>query len=106
MPFDLNQALCLRPWLAGSVSKVLGRVAMKVHFYGRLAEALGPTIEIELSGNSSIADLRERLAKQYPYAAGAFGERVRACLGEKFVPDEQIIGPDDSVEFIPPVSGG
>ena len=79
---------------------------MKIHFYGRLAESLGRDIEIVLSDHCSIADLRERLAVEYPQAANALGHRARALVGDIVVADSHIVRPGDSVEFFPPVSGG
>lgn len=79
---------------------------MKIHFYGRLAESLGRDIEVEAPNSCSIADLRQRLATEYPHAADALGHRARAFVGDIVVADSHIIRPGESVEFFPPVSGG
>lgn len=79
---------------------------MRIHFFGKLADSFGPAIDFPVSNECSITELREKLAEEYPDAASALGIRVRACVGENFVPDSHIIQPGDLVEFIPPVSGG
>ena len=79
---------------------------MKVHFYGRLAESLGRDIEVEVRENCSVADLRERLALEFPNAAKALGHRVRALVDDVVVADSHVVCPSDNVEFFPPVSGG
>ena len=80
---------------------------MKISFYGRLADVLGPEMEVELAGSRSVAELRDHLAGLRPESAAALGsKRVRACVGDSIVLDSHVVGPSDEVEFIPPVSGG
>ena len=79
---------------------------MRIHFYGRLAEAFGRDVELEVPQSCSIAELRERLASEYPHGAQTLGGRVRACVGDSIVPDGHVVQPGDHVEFFPPVSGG
>ena len=78
---------------------------MKVRFYGRLADAIGPEIELPGASGCSVADLRERLAASHAAAAGAL-ERSRALIGGSFVSDERKLADAELVEFLPPVSGG
>jgi molybdopterin converting factor small subunit len=79
---------------------------MQIYFYGRVAEKLGPSLELETGGELSIAELRERLAAAYPDSADALGKRVRACVADTIVADCHVVGPGETVEFFPPVSGG
>ena len=79
---------------------------MKIHFYGRLADALGTKIELDVRDPCSVADLRERLTADFPQAADTFATRVRACVGDTIVTDSHVVAPDGSVDFFPPVSGG
>jgi len=80
---------------------------MRIFFYGRLSDALGHEMEVDLPGSCSVADLRNLLAELRPEAAAALGsKRVRACVGDSIVLDSHVVGPADEVEFIPPVSGG
>lgn len=80
---------------------------MKVLFYGRLADALGRELEVQPSDDLTIGELRTRIVAEHPQAAEALSNRrVRACIGNSFVADDQLIAPGDKVEFLPPVSGG
>ena len=82
---------------------------MNVLFYGRLAEMIGPELEIEVPSGCSIVQLRDRLIADHPQAARALGserERARACVADAFVDGQYILQPSDRVEFLPPVSGG
>jgi len=79
---------------------------MKIQFYGRLADAFGRDLEVDVAGECSIAELRERLAREFPHGAAALGRRVRACVGDTIVPDSHLVRPGERVEFFPPVSGG
>ena len=79
---------------------------MKVELFGRLAEAIGTSVEIELKEPCSIVELRERLASAYPNAADALERRTRACVGDRIVADTHLVEPGDVVGFLPPVSGG
>jgi molybdopterin converting factor small subunit len=80
---------------------------MKVVFYGRLAEAIGPAIEIDAASGCSIAGLRRKLAAEYPEAASTLTSRcARAVVGASMVDDDFLVGGNDRIEFLPPVSGG
>lgn len=75
--------------------------------HGRLADLLGREIAIRAPAQCSIAELRSRIAAECPAAAQAIlSPRVRACVGDGIVPDSFRPGPDEVVEFLPPVSGG
>jgi MoaE-MoaD fusion protein len=103
---DLNHFAEPQRRLAPVSTKMVRRTGMKIHFYGRLAESLGRDIEVEVPGGCSIADLRQRLATEYPHAANSLGHRARALVGDVVVADSHFVRPGDSVEFFPPVSGG
>lgn len=80
---------------------------MKVQFYGKLADLLGREQEITIDAPCTIADLRVRLAADHPEAARALEDRrVRACVGDTLVADDQIVAPGTAVELLAPVSGG
>ena len=48
---------------------------MKVLLYGPLVEAIGPEIEVDASGDSSIGELREGLAADHPESAETLASR-------------------------------
>lgn len=80
---------------------------MRILFYGRLADALGREMELDEPSGGTIRDLRQRIAAENPEAAQALSsQRVRACIGGSLMLDDATVGPDDSVEFLPPLSGG
>lgn len=80
---------------------------MKVLFYGRLADAIEPELELDNSVGCSVADLRDRLIVDHPGAGQSLRDkRARACVGDTLVDDSYRLSAGDTVEFLPPVSGG
>jgi molybdopterin converting factor small subunit len=80
---------------------------MKIMFYGRLADAIGPAIELEAPAGSSVAEVRRLLAAEHPAAAVTLANRrAVACVDGALVRDDYVIAQGDRVEFLPPVSGG
>lgn len=80
---------------------------MKVVFYGRLADVVGPEVELEVSPGCSIGEMRTLLAAEHPAAAATLANRrALACVGGSVVRDDYVTSPEDWVEFLPPVSGG
>ena len=80
---------------------------MRVRLYGRLAQDISPDLELDADTSTSVAELRQRLAAQYPAAASVLNnERSRVCVRNEFVPDEHWLDAGDEVEILAPVSGG
>jgi len=80
---------------------------MKVVFYGRLAEEIGPEIEVSVLPSCSVADVREMIAAEHPDVAGLLrNRRVLSVVGERMVRDDYRLVAADTLEFLPPVSGG
>jgi sulfur-carrier protein len=80
---------------------------VRVLFYGRLAETIGPELEIDSPPGGSVAELREKLIAEHPQAEQPLrSKRARACVGDALVPDTYVLQAADRVEFLPPVSGG
>lgn len=66
---------------------------------------------IEVTGPTTLADLRQRLAERHP--GGRLTAVLDACsvlVGDRPVstedPDDVVIEPGQSVEFLPPFAGG
>ena len=80
---------------------------MKVFFYGRLADAIGRELEIEIPLGCSIGQLRERLVAEHPDAEQPLRNiRSRACVDDVLVQDAFVFDVVNRIEFFPPVSGG
>ncbi len=78
---------------------------MNVLLYGRLADGIGREIAVEADPRWSIADLRDAITARHPAIAPALG-RSRACIGDVMVGNDRVVSVDETVEFLPPVSGG
>jgi molybdopterin converting factor small subunit len=80
---------------------------LKLLFYGRLAEAIGTELEVAVSPGLSVADVRELLAAQHPDAAGVLRhKKALSFVGDRLVRDDYCLEVGDTLEFMPPVSGG
>lgn len=80
---------------------------MKIAFFGKLRHALGDECEVAAQDGETVARLRNRLAGLHPEAAGdLLSPRVRACVADTIVAEDFVLGEDDRVEFLPPLSGG
>ena len=80
---------------------------MKIVFYGRLADVIGPELEVRVPPDYSVSQLRDRLAAEHPAAEQDLcDKRVRTCIGDRLVHDDHVLDASDVVEFLPPVSGG
>ena len=77
---------------------------LRIRFYGRLADVIAPEVEIA-GGSCSVGELRCRITADFPAAQAMLG-RARTCIGGRLVSDEQSIGDAETLEFLPPVSGG
>ena len=80
---------------------------LKILFHGRLAETIGHQLEIDAPMGCSIAELRERLIAEHPDAERPLrSRRALTFVGDALVDDGYVLKAADSIEFLPPVSGG
>lgn len=80
---------------------------MKVRSYGKLADFLGPERAIEMPEHCTVGDVRSWLANEFPDAAVSLASRrVQTCVGDRLVPDDYVLRPEECVDLLPPVSGG
>ncbi|MCA1748033.1 MAG: MoaD/ThiS family protein [Parasphingopyxis sp.] len=80
---------------------------LKVLFFGILGYQFGREAEIEVSEACSVAELRKRLAAMRPDCEDAIWARsVRACVDQRMVSEDTMVGPGQEVAFFPPLSGG
>jgi molybdopterin synthase sulfur carrier subunit len=80
---------------------------LKILFHGRLAETVGPEMEVDAPHGCSVAELRERLITEHPETEQTLrSNRTRACVGDRLVLESHVLSASDILEFLPPVSGG
>ncbi|MEA3037284.1 MAG: sulfur-carrier protein [Sphingomonadales bacterium] len=80
---------------------------MKIGFFGRLRDSLGDEREIAAEVGETVAHFRIRLAALYPQAAhDLLSLRVRACVVDRIVGEDFLLGGHERIEFLPPLSGG
>jgi len=80
---------------------------MIIRLFGRLADLLGRQVALELPAACSVGELRAALAERNPEAEAEIGSpRARACVEDTIVGADYLVGVADTVDFLPPVSGG
>lgn len=80
---------------------------MKIVCYGKLRDMLGEERELPPEPAESVAGLRDRLARLHPHAAAdLLSARTRACVDDMIVGEDFVVSGHDTVEFLPPLSGG
>jgi molybdopterin converting factor small subunit len=80
-------------------------IELRIRLYGRLADAIGREIMLKMPLPCSVGEVRRRLAASHTTAAGSL-ERSRALIAGAIVSNERELADAESVEFLPPVSGG
>ena len=79
---------------------------IRIHFFALAKQLVGRgEIEIDLPSNSSVADLRTLLARQFPPLADLL-PHVRIAVNAEYAPDETLLTEHCEAAIIPPVSGG
>lgn len=80
---------------------------MRVLFYGRLADTIGAELEVDASPGCSVAEVRDRLAAEHPEAEDLLrSRRALTCVGDRMVRGDHRLAAGETLEFLPPVSGG
>jgi molybdopterin synthase sulfur carrier subunit len=76
----------------------------KVRAFGITRELLGgKEAFIEIRGQT-VGDLRTELAERFPELQGL--KSLYIAVNNDYSTDEQVLGPNDEIALIPPVSGG
>lgn len=79
---------------------------VNVRLFAIARESAGTaTLEVELSEDATVAQLREALVRQVPGLSGLTGQ-LRFAVNEDYVAEDRVIAMGDDVACIPPVSGG
>ncbi|HLZ08753.1 MAG TPA: molybdopterin converting factor subunit 1 [Chloroflexota bacterium] len=81
-------------------------IRIRTRFFASHREALGiDRLEIELPDGSTVADLVDRIANQFPNVA-AVVRLARYAVNRVYLPATTVLQAGDEVAFIPPVAGG
>lgn len=79
---------------------------VSVRLFARARDLSGADIvRVELPDGASVADLRRRLAADYPALAGLL-ERSALAVEDDFAEDSRVLSANAEVALLPPVSGG
>jgi sulfur-carrier protein len=77
-----------------------------VLFFGRIRELIGITEEsVELPPGTTLAHLFTRYAERFPQLASFRSSLVAAC-NQEFAAWDRPLAENDTIAFLPPVSGG
>ena len=81
-------------------------IRVRTRFFASHREALGiDRLDIELPDEATIADLVDRIAKQFPNA-DSVARLARYAVNRVYLPATTVLHAGDEVAFIPPVAGG
>ena len=79
---------------------------VKVRMFAGLKELVGgPEIAVELSEGATVADLEDKLGREYPRLKPLLGSLAFA-VGEEYRTRDHVLHDNDEVALIPPISGG
>jgi MoaE-MoaD fusion protein len=79
---------------------------VRVLFFASVADAAGArSLNVDLDGRPTVADLRRRLEEDRPRLAGKLG-KCAAAVNTEVVSPSSALAEGDEVAFLPPVSGG
>ena len=79
---------------------------VSVRLFARARDLAGADVVcVELPDGATVADLRRRLAADYPTLAGLL-ERSALAVDDDFAEDSRVLSANAEVALLPPVSGG
>jgi molybdopterin converting factor subunit 1 len=77
-----------------------------VRLFARTRDLVGiDALDVELPDEATVAELRRRLAADYPALSGLL-ERSALAVAHDFAEDSRVLSANDEVALLPPVSGG
>jgi molybdopterin synthase catalytic subunit/molybdopterin converting factor small subunit len=81
-------------------------VKVRVRLFGSLREQAGQAmLDLELEPGATAADLRDRLALDYPLV-GTLGQRLAVSINLEHASYDDALSEGDEVALLPPVAGG
>lgn len=79
---------------------------ISIRLFARARDLAGSDVlNVELAEGATIAELRRRLAADYPALASLL-QRSALAVANDFADDSRILSANDEVAVLPPVSGG
>lgn len=79
---------------------------ISIRLFARARDLAGSDVlNVELAEGATIAELRRRLADDYPALASLL-QRSALAVANDFADDSRILSANDEVAVLPPVSGG
>ena len=84
-------------------------MTVKIIFFASLREELGVnSVDLQISGSSSVSSLISQLADQYSaeWLAILTAENIRIAVNQNIITDDIGVIDGDEVAFFPPVTGG
>jgi molybdopterin converting factor subunit 1 len=79
---------------------------LTVQLFARARDLAGADrVAVDLPDGATVADLRRRLAEEFPALAGLLG-RSAVAADRDFAADDRVLAPGTELALIPPVSGG
>ncbi|MHB1422723.1 MAG: MoaD/ThiS family protein [Gemmataceae bacterium] len=77
-----------------------------VRLFARARDLAGAdVVRVELPERAAVADLRRRLAADYPALASLL-DRSALAVENEFTADSRVLSPEVEIALLPPVSGG
>ncbi|MFO0967490.1 MAG: MoaD/ThiS family protein [Gemmataceae bacterium] len=81
-------------------------MTVRVKLFARARDlARSDYLDIELAEGQTVADLRRAVVVQCPTLAG-LAPRCLLAVDNEFAADEAMLGPNQEIALLPPVSGG
>ena len=79
---------------------------LNVQIFATLAHKMGQSqLEIQLQEGATVGDLTQAIGAQHPAIAPLL-ERSAVAVNLTYVKSDHVLGADDEIALIPPVSGG
>ena len=84
-------------------------MTVKIVFFANLREALGvDSVDLQVSGSSSVSTLISQLAKRYSseWLELLTAENIRIAVNHEMINEDAVVVDGDEVAFFPQVTGG
>ena len=79
-------------------------IRLQIRYFASLREQTGCNHETLETQATTATELYQELRQRYPFTLEL--SQLRVAVNDEFVSSEAVLAADDTVVFIPPVSGG